>query len=557
MAAFKALLSIMLVGEPEWPPNVPAMPMYEERNPPLWLRSALAYNKDHVNRTRHRIDIKWLKGPDFPLHQINQCDQKDGDVRNRCYYNYHRENCNWYKFHLILQYLENPDNEYILYIDSDVILKTHPHADPITDLVNVLNSENRDILMADEDWQCTEPRWQNEPKCHHRGMVNGGLILIRNCEWSKQFFKNMLGYQEKKLCNSNEQTCLRDTWNKNRSDIRGHMYIASGMEYNKHPTRPLTNWMRNDSIKVVHFMGAAKPGLTTIDLQHRGACPYDMCVDLERCSSALELASGKYRSKGYALVITHDLHRPSGKRLHEFHAMKSLLLYATKINADKVLLVPKDTIAKFSLTNMEKSELEQHGFKIIYVDWVIPPSLHSSIPSKTCRRQQYMRIHALGLVQYSAVLVVDGSMIIKSDISKILRCAAQNRILFTNSVITPLSSGILAVRPSKEIFSSALYFAKTVNLNENRWIEDRSIGSFKSHECGTGFFWAMFFESKYFQFSNRAFESTGYTQFPSSLFVDRCIWNRRAEDDITCSSAGKNCDSVKIVYSGECKPILQ
>lgn len=61
--------------------------------------------------------------------------------------------------------------------------------------------------VADEDWRGAV------------GATNTGIVMVRNCEWSKYFFQEMLNMQENRSCGSNEQACFRGAYGRNLYNV--------------------------------------------------------------------------------------------------------------------------------------------------------------------------------------------------------------------------------------------------------------------------------------------------------------------------------------------------
>jgi hypothetical protein len=78
-------------------------------------------------------------------------------------------------------------------LDADVIVQSPPGEDVIQSLIAELDSSGKDIMFGDEDWH---------KNGNQGGEVNGGLILVRSCAWSKSWFASLLGvyHDRRSLC---------------------------------------------------------------------------------------------------------------------------------------------------------------------------------------------------------------------------------------------------------------------------------------------------------------------------------------------------------------------
>eukprot|EP00039_Didymoeca_costata_P014793 m.243376 g.243376 ORF g.243376 m.243376 type:complete len:509 (-) comp16097_c0_seq53:579-2105(-) len=377
-APLDVIVYILILGEPKsgWPDTVVVdsgdHKMYEEQS--LWLKNAVAYNVDHCLRYNHTLAVINMKGPDFSDKQKRNCEtnprnEQDPNARVNCYRASHRENCTWRKMSWLLEKLLENVAQYLLFVDCDAIIKTRPNHDTVSSMIDVMNSRNdTHMMLANEDWQCLEKK-QPLDKCALT--TNTGVMLVRNTDWTKQFLTEIVKRQSLRQCPTNEQSCFRNMYNQDYKGAKNHIYISSGLQWNRHGLRPKNDWIDKDEAEIVHFMGAAKPGLQHIAVPSLGLCDYDLCVNVSQCALQASLLRGGLGKVG--VVWADDLERPEGQRLHNFKELGSIVSVLKEIkNAEMALLVPEDKIAKHPLTAGEIEKLREHGItKIHYAEWMV------------------------------------------------------------------------------------------------------------------------------------------------------------------------------------------
>lgn len=558
----RVIVSILILGAPKsgWPDGTEvtrgAHIDYTESTRPNWLSTALAYNRDHCARYNHPLEVVQALGPEFFPFQRERCDKHPPDSatssqRRNCYMGAHRENCTWYKLRWLLQHLMNNTAEYILFIDCDAIIKTYPEHDTVNIMIDYMNSMNGvDMLVADEDWQCVEKGTPFD-RCSQKGATNTGVILVRNCEWVRTYLAEIVSMQEDRRCGSNEQACFRALYGRNTSGARAHIHIDSGLMWNRHPTRSGGDWRANNTTQIVHFMGAAKPGLRFVDVPQLGHCPDTMCVDVDQCAVQLQDRPGQFKGGKHAYVITHSLHKPSGERLHHNKALEMFVNSAKDAGADLVLLVPNDDVAAHALTEDENKRMTQLGFKIHKVEWVLPPHVHDTVPTDTCNTQKYMRLHTLALKQYNTIVVANSNLQVHNLPRSLLDCAAQNKVLATSgSDGGVVHSGFVALTPSDAFYKAALDFIAHVDLSVplSTWGRAAHTGLFQDNtDCFAGVLHAMMVDEVHRNMSETMFKSAKGVR-PTLAVIDRCKWHHEPSDEDTCASMGLNCTHAVVVH---------
>eukprot|EP00041_Stephanoeca_diplocostata_P012820 m.215606 g.215606 ORF g.215606 m.215606 type:complete len:592 (+) comp19106_c0_seq1:308-2083(+) len=583
------IVSILILGAPEkgWPEGATitngAHDMYTPATRPLWLSNANAYNTDHCNRYNHTLEIVEMAGPDFFSFQRDRCNQFPPDTatsarRKNCYMGAHRENCTWFKLRWLLQHLLKNTAEYILFIDCDAIIKTYPKHDTVTKMIAEMNSHDGvDMLVADENWQCLEKGFSMD-MCPQKGATNTGVILVRNCDWTRYFLEHLIMLQETRQCGSNEQACFRSLYGRNFNASKDHIYIASGLVWNRHPTRPKEDWLEKNATEIVHFMGAAKPALRFVDIPHIGHCGTDrLCINVDQCALQLNERPGNMKSGKYALVLTHDLHKQPSDRFHDTKTMQSIIESAAALQADAILMVPSASIASHPLTDDEQTMIKGLGFQVHFVDWIVPPRLHVSFSSgvlEMCSRHQLIRLHALGLSAYNAVAVLNKNFLVRhKSLKPALECAAQNKVLMTPvDDSTDIAGGTLVASPRVEFLDAIIHFAQNTDVNltpsgdlfSELAVPQDGLPAGAATDCMSTVLHSFLRDQRYREAahlsSTAAVEKSGGKAKESDLLpslhaLDRCVWHRVRGDDGVCGAGQLNvsCDSAALVHHKACE----
>eukprot|EP00039_Didymoeca_costata_P016153 m.285891 g.285891 ORF g.285891 m.285891 type:complete len:555 (+) comp16345_c0_seq1:171-1835(+) len=526
---------------------------YTAKHRPFWLNSSLEYNLEHAERNNFSFEV--LTYPAEPLLEWQTKDVETKCSRPNAVSNcvqvettgFHRQNANWLKLKVILEYLEKDAASHVLFLDADVIMHTKPKMHPTKALLDLMLLTSSDMMFADEDWDTRK----NATGFNH---VNGGVILSRNCNWTKYFLKQLLEDHHSKKCGNNEQICFRESLREDRYESQAHVHVASAKIFNMNP-----NWGPWEDSEVIHFMGGAKPGLEKLDIPSRGRCPDNICIDIGHCAHRSVLKG----STKTAFIVVKDLEQPAGWKErfgHHTLELKAISSVAKHYKSDFIMLIPPANMIQHPLNAEEKSNLESFGVKIVNTEWIIPPGVHRSFP--LCSNSSYLFMHAFGMIQYSAVVLLKDTLGILTGIHALLSCASQGRFLSSILPDEIDSDDVLAFQPSKTLFTSALKFASSIQLVQS---ETGSVWGELPHEpgkgCSQGFLWALLHGSEYASIATQSFEASNFKRDhkfdkyrPRTGFLDRCMWSRRAQDQDHCPDT---CSSVKLASLAICQPHLK
>jgi len=147
---------------------------------------------------------------------------------------------------------------------------------------------------------------------------------------------------------------------------------------------------------------------------------------------------------------------------YEHYRNHELFLKAAQVDADLVLILPRQGAVvageykRIELPAEQRWELQQY-YKIVEVDWITPPGLNKRIPlhGGCCGPREFMKLHALTLYEYDAVINLDNDVSI-SDQPEQLRhlfdCAASGHFLVSRGSYSEINAGFFAVRPQRQLF---------------------------------------------------------------------------------------------------------
>ena len=257
------------------------------------------------------------------------------------------------------------------------------------------------------------------------------------------------------------------------------------------------------------------------------------CLDVDKCAQNGP-ANGKY---AIAMSFVDKVGGMSRMSLPNIKSMEAAAKMAN--NADLLMAMQKSD--RENMTAYQKELFKSYSVKLVDVDWAIPPKMkaYQEAPLARCARQDFIRMHFLGMEGYDAIAYYDNDVEIQGDITPVLRCAASGKFLSTNGPLAPLNLGFFALKPDKRLFQASLNFALRANYSDNTgWGEmGRAPGGarFADADGGQGFWYALFYKSG--GAAQRALQSAGLSSVDASQ-IDRCIWNYQKRDgckeDLDC-----------------------
>jgi len=254
---------------------------------PQWLRAVLSTNRAHVRKNGHNMALRSRTSePLLTPWQIDRCN-REGQSIEQCQSVNERENYNWEKHLIMMEYLENPANfSHVVVMDADAAL-VRPDHDTLAMMAAVLDAEGKDVFLTDEDWMI-----------NGKGRINGGILFAKNTEFSQHFFRDTFSAHLRgdvpdelrawhipglrAVCVSNEQLCLADVWQGGRApEVAQHVILMSGRKYNRgacvldecgdavdQHMRQLG--LKDPDLEVIHFMGGTKNSAATFLCQSSG-----------------------------------------------------------------------------------------------------------------------------------------------------------------------------------------------------------------------------------------------------------------------------------------------
>lgn len=240
------------------------------KSAPMWLRTLLAVNQRHCEKHGHTMVLRTKASAGTPSWQRPYCTGRNSSVSvAECIERFEREDNNWEKEAMMLDYLERPGVNYALIMDADIAL-TQPSADTMRNMAKELERTGRDILLTDEDW-----------RKGGKGHINGGVLFAKATDYSRTFFRELM--QAHTLgptyrgpaprCVSNEQLCLHGSLmpkqNHGYPGLGDKLLLSSGTRYNRGSSTFLGCEVINQPCKkksvtttkdleLLHFMGGSK-----------------------------------------------------------------------------------------------------------------------------------------------------------------------------------------------------------------------------------------------------------------------------------------------------------
>lgn len=282
------------------------------------------------------------------------------------------------------------------------------------------------------------------------------------------------------------------------------------------------------------------------------------CFDVDACASRAAMGGR------YAFVYAH-VGRPGWPWLTFIPGMRlqALALAAeTNSTVDIVVIMPKKDADSLGPRHLEL--VRQYDIRVVSVPWVIPPALKwwpkGWWPGKAdgwCGPQDLVRLHVLGMTEYSAAVFYDQDVEFHGDAGAVLKCASTGRLLSASGGVgEPLNVGFFAVRPDARLLRAAEIFAEDVKFSEQTGWADSGFrpagGYFVGAECGQGYMHTLFYQkrSKKAQDALQAAGLVGDAQVRAES-VDRCIWNYQTGHECP---ANFDCELIRVHHKPTGKP---
>jgi len=251
-----------------------ASSFWETQKPqrPDWLRAILAANRHHVQEYGHALAGRWKSfQPQVTDWQAKKCIAQKVDEA-KCQRDNERENLNWEKHLMLLDYLESPQNfSHVLMMDADAAF-VRPDLDTMRRLAALLEEKEKDLFLSDEDWLK-----------HGEGRINGGVVFAKNTNFTRALFKDLwechrnLRIEKPRTlhdggmgCGGNEMDALNE-WH-GRKGMKEKMHVAGGKRWNRGgevlfrkseqdaDDKMNELGMKDPNLEIMHFMGSAKMG---------------------------------------------------------------------------------------------------------------------------------------------------------------------------------------------------------------------------------------------------------------------------------------------------------
>ena len=187
----------------------------------------------------NRPNIEYIK-----LHNKNLQDYCNKWGYEYQYYNTCEYNVYWCKIYLVLQLLNTNKYDYIMWLDSDTIIKN-----PNIELNSIINNYHSDIFIGHD-------------KNNYLTILNAGVFIIKNSDIGKTFLKDCIKSFNKKKCLETNLGKLNGMW----AGIcyeQGIMNLLIINKYYNHTTL-LPDYLINNSYEcknevfIMHLYGATE-----------------------------------------------------------------------------------------------------------------------------------------------------------------------------------------------------------------------------------------------------------------------------------------------------------
>ena len=153
-----------------------------------------------------------------------------------------------------------------------------------------------------------------------------------------------------------------------------------------------------------------------------------------------------------------------------------------------------------------------------------------------CGAREFMKLHALGLQEYDAVLVVDNDFAPAgpwSDFGPLFDCAAEGRLLTTRASYSAVNGALVAAPPSAALLAELLGALATATVGDDGWGDAHSWGPFRKARSRVTQARVQGFLYWYYH------QQRGVKTTIEARQVDACVWNlqrgiakRLCRDDI-------------------------
>ena len=274
-------------------------------------------------------------------------------------------------------------------------------------------------------------------------------------------------------------------------------------------------------------------------------CKEHCCNDGERsrdCFRGVESCAAEGPEKGkFAIVFSHVGGVPE-KFLPYLEDARD---QAKKGGLDLLLLIPRSDAT--SLEEGLRMSLKDRGVTVVEVDWALPPDMLYHQKDGWCAPEDLIKLHALTLSTYDAVVMYSNLVQIQGDLLPLLRCAATGRFLATQGGFgEPLNPGFFAVRPDKRLLQAAMIFAREATFAPaTGWANGGYApkeGYYVGAECGSGFLHTLLYKRgrKAVKLAQDALVRAGLdASGVQAELLDMCIWNYQTSSgcrqDFNCS----------------------
>jgi len=180
-------------------------------------------------------------------------------------------------------------------------------------------------------------------------------------------------------------------------------------------------------------------------------------------------------SKFPAITMTFDMNIPWKYNKTLYRPLRSM---ADLMGADLVMLLPSRTAfqerVEIPIDTLE--EIRQY-FRVVRVPWVTPPRLSKRVPLEggCCGAREFMKLHAIGLEDYDAVVNLDTDFSVHGSLRPLFDCAASGRFLTARGSISGVNGGMFVVRPSKGLLQDLIAELRVSSASETEGWNGRGL----------------------------------------------------------------------------------